>query len=206
MRRSLKELDLGLKGELTITSDMEDLSNALFFDQVGKSYFFKSVIVLPYYLGSSSLDQESIWLSEWVICLVCWSSTQNQRAWGMDFRLQSSIISLASWILQSPILLDCYYAEYSQEKWAATWQDVFGLWGYKEIDKGGNSLSPKRWGKCTWLVHGGKISEIKLFKYQTLYFITGSKMGYKSGNYCRIKTKRTLPCNACNFHQSNHTR
>ena len=60
MRRSLKELDLGLKGELTITSDMEDLSNALFFDQVGKSYFFKSVIVLPYYLGSSSLDQESI--------------------------------------------------------------------------------------------------------------------------------------------------
>ena len=35
MRRSLKELDLGLKGELTITSDMEDLSNALFFDQVG---------------------------------------------------------------------------------------------------------------------------------------------------------------------------
>jgi dynein heavy chain len=34
MRRSLKELDLGLKGELTMTSDMEDLSNALFFDQV----------------------------------------------------------------------------------------------------------------------------------------------------------------------------
>ena len=34
MRRSLKELDLGLKGELTITSDMEDLSNALFFDKV----------------------------------------------------------------------------------------------------------------------------------------------------------------------------
>ena len=60
MRRSLKELDLGLKGELTITSDMEDLSNALFFDQVGESYFFKSVIVLPYYLGSSSLDQESL--------------------------------------------------------------------------------------------------------------------------------------------------
>ena len=36
MRRSLKELDLGLKGELTITSDMEDLSNALFFDQVAQ--------------------------------------------------------------------------------------------------------------------------------------------------------------------------
>ena len=34
MRRRLKELDLGLKGELTITSDMEDLSDSLFFDQV----------------------------------------------------------------------------------------------------------------------------------------------------------------------------
>jgi dynein heavy chain len=33
MRRTLKELDLGLKGELTITSDMEDLSDSLFFDQ-----------------------------------------------------------------------------------------------------------------------------------------------------------------------------
>lgn len=34
VKRSLKELDLGLKGELTITSDMEDLENALFLDQV----------------------------------------------------------------------------------------------------------------------------------------------------------------------------
>ena len=43
MKRSLKELDLGLKGELTITSDMEDLSNALFFDQV--KYFTSNNIV-----------------------------------------------------------------------------------------------------------------------------------------------------------------
>ncbi|CAM9713793.1 unnamed protein product [Bubo scandiacus] len=34
MRRSLTELDLGLKGELTITSDMEELANALFYDNV----------------------------------------------------------------------------------------------------------------------------------------------------------------------------
>lgn len=34
IKRSLKELDLGLKGELTITSDMEVLENALFLDQV----------------------------------------------------------------------------------------------------------------------------------------------------------------------------
>lgn len=34
IKRSLKELELGIKGELTITSDMEDLENALFLDQV----------------------------------------------------------------------------------------------------------------------------------------------------------------------------
>ena len=34
MKRSLRELDLGLKGELTISSDMEDLPNSLFLDQV----------------------------------------------------------------------------------------------------------------------------------------------------------------------------
>ena len=34
MKRSLKELDLGLKGELTITQQMEELSNSLYFDQV----------------------------------------------------------------------------------------------------------------------------------------------------------------------------
>nr|P39057.1 RecName: Full=Dynein beta chain, ciliary [Heliocidaris crassispina]BAA00827.1 dynein beta-heavy chain [Heliocidaris crassispina] len=38
IRRSLKELDLGLKGELTITPDMEDLSNALFLDQIPASW------------------------------------------------------------------------------------------------------------------------------------------------------------------------
>lgn len=38
MRRSLKELDLGLKGELTITPDMEDLGTSLFFDQVPPSW------------------------------------------------------------------------------------------------------------------------------------------------------------------------
>ena len=38
MKRSLKELELGLKGELTITADMEDLSNCLFLDQVPPSW------------------------------------------------------------------------------------------------------------------------------------------------------------------------
>ena len=38
IKRSLKELELGLKGELTMTSEMENLSNALFFDQVFIQY------------------------------------------------------------------------------------------------------------------------------------------------------------------------
>ena len=34
IKRSLRELDLGLKGELTMTQDMEELSSSLYFDQV----------------------------------------------------------------------------------------------------------------------------------------------------------------------------
>ena len=55
MKRSLKELDLGLKGELTITSDMEDLSNSLFFDQVNidtsaPSGLTKLVLILWFFI------------------------------------------------------------------------------------------------------------------------------------------------------------
>uniref|UniRef100_A0A8C5QH48 AAA+ ATPase domain-containing protein n=1 Tax=Leptobrachium leishanense TaxID=445787 RepID=A0A8C5QH48_9ANUR len=38
IRRSLKELDLGLKGELAISSEMEQLQSALFFDNVPHSW------------------------------------------------------------------------------------------------------------------------------------------------------------------------
>ncbi|XP_061247081.1 dynein axonemal heavy chain 9 isoform X1 [Bos javanicus] len=38
MQRSLRELDLGLKGELTMTSDMESLQNALYLDTVPESW------------------------------------------------------------------------------------------------------------------------------------------------------------------------
>ncbi|RDD42081.1 Dynein beta chain, ciliary [Trichoplax sp. H2] len=38
IRRSLKELDLGLKGELTISADMENLQNSLFLDKVPDSW------------------------------------------------------------------------------------------------------------------------------------------------------------------------
>uniref|UniRef100_A0A8C0JJH6 Dynein axonemal heavy chain 9 n=2 Tax=Canis lupus dingo TaxID=286419 RepID=A0A8C0JJH6_CANLU len=38
IQRSLRELDLGLKGELTMTSDMETLQNALYLDTVPESW------------------------------------------------------------------------------------------------------------------------------------------------------------------------
>ncbi|KAM6469113.1 dynein axonemal heavy chain 9 [Liasis olivaceus] len=38
IRRSLRELDLGLKGELTMTNDMETLHNAIFLDMVPESW------------------------------------------------------------------------------------------------------------------------------------------------------------------------
>lgn len=42
IRRSLKELDLGLKGELTITSDMEVLEEALYMDQLSVTWSAKA--------------------------------------------------------------------------------------------------------------------------------------------------------------------
>ena len=57
MKRSLRELDLGLKGELTISSDMEDLSNSLFFDQVSSEKL-------------RALHEFSL----------CWSATQNHHS------------------------------------------------------------------------------------------------------------------------------
>ncbi|XP_070790567.1 dynein axonemal heavy chain 9 [Pituophis catenifer annectens] len=38
IKRSLRELDLGLKGELTMTNDMETLQNAIFLDMVPESW------------------------------------------------------------------------------------------------------------------------------------------------------------------------
>jgi len=60
MRRSLKELDLGLKGELTITNDMEDLGNSLFFDQVDSKM---SHIFIILYIENIFLKVPPSWTS-----------------------------------------------------------------------------------------------------------------------------------------------
>merc|ERR1719295_407216 len=76
MRRSLKELDLGLKGELTITADMEDLSNCLFFDQVPPSWAKRAY---------ASLNGLSAWYSDLLLRI------KELESWTSDFNLPSSV-------------------------------------------------------------------------------------------------------------------
>ena len=70
MKRSLRELDLGLKGELTITSDMEDLSNSLFFDQVSPMIFSNFCIYVSILSGSPKLGKVGLCLPQWLVGLV----------------------------------------------------------------------------------------------------------------------------------------
>lgn len=75
IKRSLKELDLGLKGELTITSDMEQLENSLFLDQVP---FIWTARAYPSLLGLSAwfgdlvmrLRELETWSSDFVVILM----------------------------------------------------------------------------------------------------------------------------------------
>ncbi|RZF49077.1 hypothetical protein LSTR_LSTR008363 [Laodelphax striatellus] len=76
MKRSLKELDLGLKGELTITSDMEDLENALFLDQVPAIWTQRAY---PSLLGLTS------WFADLVLRL------RELETWSNDFVLPASV-------------------------------------------------------------------------------------------------------------------
>ncbi|XP_028172090.1 dynein beta chain, ciliary-like [Ostrinia furnacalis] len=76
MKRSLRELDLGLKGELTITSDMEDLENALFLDQVPMIW---SKRAYPSLLG----------LSAWFVDLTL--RLRELETWATDFVLPASV-------------------------------------------------------------------------------------------------------------------
>merc|ERR1739838_1133243 len=76
MRRTLKELDLGLKGELTITSDMEDLSDSLFFDQVPPTWTKKAY---------DSLNGLSAWYADLLLRI------KELEGWTSDFHLPASV-------------------------------------------------------------------------------------------------------------------
>uniref|UniRef100_A0A8C3J4X5 Dynein axonemal heavy chain 17 n=1 Tax=Calidris pygmaea TaxID=425635 RepID=A0A8C3J4X5_9CHAR len=77
IRRSLKELDLGLKGELTITSDMEDLGNALFYDSVPESwtrYAYPSLLSLGAWYADLLLRirELEVWTTDFVLPATVW--------------------------------------------------------------------------------------------------------------------------------------
>lgn len=74
MKRSLRELDLGLKGELTITSEMEVLENALFLDQVPQVWASRAY---PSLLG----------LTNWFVDLLM--RLRELEAWSTDFVVKS---------------------------------------------------------------------------------------------------------------------
>ncbi|XP_033341681.2 dynein heavy chain at 93AB [Megalopta genalis] len=76
IKRSLRELDLGLKGELTITSDMEDLENAVFLDQVPPVWAQRAY---PSLLG----------LAGWFVDLLL--RIRELETWSTDFVLPSSV-------------------------------------------------------------------------------------------------------------------
>ena len=76
IRRSLKELDLGLKGELTITTAMEDLSNALFLDTVPPEWAKRAY---------PSLSPLTPWYADLLL------RVRDLEAWTSDFQLPSSV-------------------------------------------------------------------------------------------------------------------
>ncbi|XP_065549706.1 dynein axonemal heavy chain 17 [Lathamus discolor] len=77
IRRSLKELDLGLKGELTITAAMEDLANALFYDTVPESwtrYAYPSLLSLGAWYADMLLRirELEVWTADFVLPPSVW--------------------------------------------------------------------------------------------------------------------------------------
>uniref|UniRef100_A0A7N8YQ50 Dynein, axonemal, heavy chain 9 n=1 Tax=Mastacembelus armatus TaxID=205130 RepID=A0A7N8YQ50_9TELE len=76
IRRSLRELSLGLKGELTMTSDMENLQNAIFLDVVPDSWTKRA------YPSMSGL---ALWFTDLL------SRIKELEAWSTDFILPSAV-------------------------------------------------------------------------------------------------------------------
>ncbi|NXA28829.1 DYH17 protein, partial [Ibidorhyncha struthersii] len=77
IRCSLKELDLGLKGELTITSDMEELANALFYNNVPESwtrYAYPSLLSLGAWYADLLLRirELEVWTTDFVLPATVW--------------------------------------------------------------------------------------------------------------------------------------
>ncbi|NXD84162.1 DYH17 protein, partial [Halcyon senegalensis] len=77
IRRSLKELDLGLKGELTVTCEMEELANALFYDSVPDSWTrqaYPSLLSLGAWYADLLLRirELEVWTTDFVLPATVW--------------------------------------------------------------------------------------------------------------------------------------
>ncbi|BET02170.1 Dynein, axonemal heavy chain [Nesidiocoris tenuis] len=77
MKRSLRELSLGLKGELTITSDMEVLEEALFVDKVPDAWMAKaypSNLGLAAWFSDLQLRQKEleVWTGDFILPATIW--------------------------------------------------------------------------------------------------------------------------------------
>ncbi|NXY12732.1 DYH17 protein, partial [Atrichornis clamosus] len=104
IRRSLKELDLGLQGELTITSEMEELANALFYDSIPESwtrYAYPSLLSLGTWYADLLLRirELEVWATDFVLPATVWlagffnpqsfltaimQSTARKKQWPLD--------------------------------------------------------------------------------------------------------------------------
>ncbi|XP_034563350.1 dynein heavy chain 9, axonemal [Notolabrus celidotus] len=76
IRRSLRELSLGLKGELTMTSDMENIQNAIFLDLVPDSW---TKLAYP------SMSGMALWFTDLL------ARIRELEAWSADFVLPSAV-------------------------------------------------------------------------------------------------------------------
>ena len=76
LKRSLKELRAGMKGELTISSDMEMLMGAIFFDKVPESWAKRAY---PSLLGLQA------WFADLMV------RSKELETWATDFSLPSSV-------------------------------------------------------------------------------------------------------------------
>uniref|UniRef100_A0A8C9XQ20 Dynein axonemal heavy chain 17 n=1 Tax=Sander lucioperca TaxID=283035 RepID=A0A8C9XQ20_SANLU len=76
MRRSLSELSLGLKGELTMTGDMENLQDAIFLDMVPDSWTKRAY---------PSMCGLVLWFTDLLVRI------KELEAWSTDFALPSAV-------------------------------------------------------------------------------------------------------------------
>ncbi|NXF13135.1 DYH17 protein, partial [Smithornis capensis] len=104
IRRSLKELNLGLQGELTITSEMEELANALFYDSIPESWTrhaYPSLLSLASWYADLLLRirELEVWATDFVLPATVWlagffnpqsfltaimQSTARKKQWPLD--------------------------------------------------------------------------------------------------------------------------